>query len=68
MTKTEKTGANRLTGVASAALLATLLAVPALRAASSGRALSPAAQTAWGSVEGGLDKVGQAFGLPARLP
>ena len=40
----------------------------AIRAASSGRALSPAAQTAWGTVESSLDKVGQAFGLPARLP
>jgi hypothetical protein len=40
----------------------------ALRGSASGRALSPAAQTAWGSVEGGLDKLGQAFGLPARLP
>jgi hypothetical protein len=39
-----------------------------IRAAASGRALSPAAQTAWGSVEGGLSKVALAFGLPARLP
>jgi hypothetical protein len=37
-------------------------------AASSGRALSPAAQTAWGSVETGLQKLAQAFDLPARLP
>jgi hypothetical protein len=35
-------------------------------AASSGRALSPAAQTAWGSVETGLQKVALAFDLPAR--
>jgi hypothetical protein len=35
-------------------------------AASSGRALSPAAQTAWGSVETGLQKVAVAFDLPAR--
>lgn len=40
----------------------------AVRAVSSARALSPAAKTAWGSVEGGLDKVGQAFGLATRLP
>jgi len=33
-------------------------------AASSGRALSPAAQTAWGSVETGLQKVALAFDLP----
>ena len=38
----------------------------AIRAASAGRGLSPAAQTAWGSVESGLDKVAQAFGMPAR--
>lgn len=40
----------------------------ALRTASSGRALSPAAQTAWGSVEGGLEKVGQAFNVSTPLP
>jgi hypothetical protein len=38
----------------------------AIRAASSGRTLSPVAQTSWGSVESGLDKVGQAFGIPVR--
>jgi hypothetical protein len=38
----------------------------AIRAASSGRTLSAAAQTAWGSVESGLDKVAQAFGVRAR--
>jgi hypothetical protein len=38
----------------------------AIRSASSGRALSPTAQAAWGSVENGLDKVAQAFGMPAR--
>lgn len=38
----------------------------AIRAASSGRTLSPAAQTAWGSVESGLDKLAQAFGMAAR--
>jgi hypothetical protein len=38
----------------------------ALRAASSGRALSPAAKAAWGSVESGLDAVGQAFSLSPR--
>jgi hypothetical protein len=37
-------------------------------AASSGRALSPEAQTAWGSVESGLQKVAAAFDLPAQLP
>ena len=37
-------------------------------AASSGRTLSPAAQTAWGSVETGLEKVAVAFDLPARRP
>jgi hypothetical protein len=35
-------------------------------AASSGRALSPAAQTAWGTVESGLQKVALAFDLPGR--
>ena len=40
----------------------------AIRGASSGQALSPAAQTAWGAVESSLDKVGQAFGLPVRRP
>jgi hypothetical protein len=38
----------------------------AIRSASSGRALSPAAQAAWGSVENGLDKVAQAFGMPGQ--
>lgn len=33
-----------------------------------GRTLSPATQTAWGSVESSLAKVAQAFGLPARRP
>jgi hypothetical protein len=37
-----------------------------IRAASSGRTLSPAAQTAWSAVESGLDKVAQAFSVPAR--
>jgi hypothetical protein len=40
----------------------------AMRGGAPSSALSPAAQTAWGSIEGGLDKVGQAFGLPTRLP
>jgi hypothetical protein len=40
----------------------------ALRAASASRALSPAEQTEWSSVEDALDKVGQAFSLPTRLP
>ena len=39
-----------------------------IRTASSGRALSAAAQTAWSSVEAGLEKVAMAFDLPARLP
>jgi len=39
-----------------------------VQAASSGRALSSAAQSAWESVESGLDKVAQAFGMPKRLP
>lgn len=34
-----------------------------VRAAASGRTLSPAGQTAWGAVESGLDKVAQGFGL-----
>ena len=37
-------------------------------AASSGRTLSPAAQTAWGPVESGLQKVAVAFDLPAPRP
>ena len=36
----------------------------AVRGASSSRMLSPAAQTAWGSVESGLDTVALVFGLP----
>ena len=39
-----------------------------MRTSTSGRPLSPAAQTAWESVEGGLGKVAFAFGLPAKLP
>ena len=39
-----------------------------IRAMSAGRTLPAAAQTSWQSVEGGLDKVAQAFGMPARLP
>jgi len=39
-----------------------------IRTAASGRTLSPAAQTAWGSVESGVSKIAQAFGLPSRLP
>jgi hypothetical protein len=35
----------------------------ALQAASSGRALSPAAQTAWGTVRSGVAKVAQGFGI-----
>ncbi len=37
-------------------------------ASSSGRTLSSAAQTAWDSVESGVQKVALAFDLPARLP
>ena len=33
-----------------------------------GRALSPAAQTAWGAVESDLVKVAQAFNLPSERP
>jgi hypothetical protein len=39
-----------------------------IRAASSGRTLSPAAQTTWTSVETGVAKLAQAFSLPARRP
>jgi len=39
-----------------------------IRTAASGRTLSAAAQTAWTSVETGLEKVAKAFDLPARLP
>jgi hypothetical protein len=38
----------------------------AIRAASAGRALSPMAQTAWGSVETERAKIAQAFDMPAR--
>jgi len=38
----------------------------AMRTAAAGRTLSPAAQTAWGEVEGNLAKIAQAFSLPAR--
>jgi hypothetical protein len=37
----------------------------AIRGATPGRPLSPAAQTAWGSVESELTKVAQAFNMPA---
>jgi len=37
-----------------------------IRAASSGRTSSPAAQAAWSTVESGLEKVAQGFGMPAR--
>jgi hypothetical protein len=47
---------------------ALLTRATAIRAAGSGRTLSPAAQSAWGAVEGGLAKVAQAFGMPARVP
>ena len=40
----------------------------AVQGAISGRALSPAAQSAWGDFQGGLDKVAQAFNMPTRLP
>ena len=36
----------------------------AVQSASSGRALSPEAQTAWGAVQADLAKVSQAFGIP----
>jgi len=39
-----------------------------IRAAASGRPLSPAAQSAWGALEGSLDKVALAFALTAREP
>ena len=40
----------------------------AIRGAIGGRTLSPPARTAWASIEGGLDKVALAFGLPSRGP
>ena len=40
----------------------------AIRGAAPGGALSPAAQTAWGSVESNLVKVAQAFNLPGGRP
>ena len=39
-----------------------------IQAAASGRTLPPAAQTAWGAVESGLDKVAQAFGMAKPVP
>jgi hypothetical protein len=38
----------------------------AIRTASSARLLSPAAQSAWRSIESGLDKIALGFGMPAR--
>jgi hypothetical protein len=35
-----------------------------VQAATSGRALSPVAQTDWGSIDSGLAKLAQAFGIP----
>ena len=40
----------------------------AMRLVAAGPAVSPAAKSAWGSVEGGLAKVAQAFELQARVP
>lgn len=40
----------------------------AIRAATASRQLSPAAQSAWGVVQGHLVTVAQAFGLPAQQP
>jgi hypothetical protein len=40
----------------------------AIRGATPGGPLSPAAATAWKSVESDLAKVAQAFNLPSRLP
>ena len=39
----------------------------AVQRAISGRAISPAAQSAWGDFQGGLDKVAQAFGMPKQV-
>ena len=39
-----------------------------MQAAISGRTISPAAQSAWGDFQGGLDKVALAFGLPKQVP
>ena len=39
-----------------------------MQAAISGRTLSPAAQSAWGDFQGGLDKVAQAFDMPKQVP
>ena len=39
-----------------------------MQTAISGRTLSPAAQSAWGDFQGGLDKVAQAFGMPKQVP
>ena len=47
---------------------ALLVRAAAIRSAGSGQGLSPSAQTAWGAVESGLDKVAQAFALSARRP
>ena len=38
-----------------------------MQAAISGRTISPAAQSAWGDFQGGLDKVAQAFGMPKQM-
>lgn len=51
---------------ASGELKALLDRATRIRAASSGRAISPAAQTAWRSVETGLDTVAMGFGVSAR--
>ena len=39
-----------------------------VKAAMSGRTLSPAAQSAWRTFESGLGKVAQAFGMPTQVP
>lgn len=47
---------------------AVLARAAAIRSAWPGQRLSPAAKTAWGVVESGIDLVAQAFALPARRP
>jgi hypothetical protein len=69
-----KQGAKRLASLvgdgrpASGEAKALLDHVSKIKGASAGRTLSPAAQTAWRSVETSLDKVAQAFSLPGQLP
>jgi hypothetical protein len=47
---------------------AVLTRAAAIQGAAWGRAMSPAAKSAWDAAGGSIDKIAQAFGLPRKLP